>query len=520
MTALPLQDISNTLFSGPEPDFHEDQKLSVPKQDNALTPEEDQKIVNPEIQMAIEPTCNENQLEAPANDMEKGLEECNPAISSPIREEKVQEAKENCEIDTEFNLATKAMKLNDGSVKFENHAEPAEDNNTSNPQELEPETNIHELPQTDPVDNTGLCSNGEQPASEPAIGGKRNYKEYLSTQKAHRLAGSESITSKSSGGIGASKQPPASGRRYMSITGANFSSLRREKIQNRIGSGFSKLQVKRQNLSQSSTSKQQLAQSFENLSGGLSGHPNEQQSHTDVRSNSQSEMSSTMQHSNKETNLRGRVRPFESSHSRALSKGKELNSKATVQRSKSKEQEENASQHHFKASGIPDYSKLAKKGINTKVKPMQITTPIEPKFHTDQRASLKQPSASTESQKKVENSHFKALPMPNLSNPFTPKIQKTTPTECQGFQLQSDKRAKERKHFDEKVKIKVELSKKAQEEEKRRKEEEEIKEIRKSLMFKATPIHHYSEIQIKKSDKPLVQPQSPKFHVRERSVDL
>lgn len=176
-----------------------------------------------------------------------------------------------------------------------------------------------------------------------------------------------------------------------------------------------------------------------------------------------------------------------------------------------KEEQQLRMQRTFKASEIPDYSKLAQQGINQKVQLPKKTCPIEIKFHTDQRASLKTSLSAENSQEDSSKHHFKALPVPDLSRSFKPIIPKRETIEVRTFELQSEKRARERKEFDEAFRKKELEKEKQREEERRRKEEEEIKELRKKLVFKAAPIKNYSKIEIKKSEKPLVIPQAPKL---------
>lgn len=172
-------------------------------------------------------------------------------------------------------------------------------------------------------------------------------------------------------------------------------------------------------------------------------------------------------------------------------------------------------QQKFKATPIPDYTKLAREGMNTNVQPPARTQPVEPKFLTEQRASLRTSISQKSSQE--ESYKFKAQPIPNLSNPFKPKIERPEhPIEFHEFEFHTTKRMQERQEFEEKVNRKQEQLRKQQEEEKQRKQQEEIKALRSQLIFKAAPIKQYAPVQIKPSDKPLVEPESPKFHIRER----
>ncbi|XP_046736428.1 targeting protein for Xklp2 homolog [Diprion similis] len=80
------------------------------------------------------------------------------------------------------------------------------------------------------------------------------------------------------------------------------------------------------------------------------------------------------------------------------------------------------------------------------------------------------------------------------------------------FQLNTDKRAKERKEFDERIKQKeqeVEKLKKEAEAEKLKRTESEIAELRKMAEIQARPMPIYKPPVVIRSEKPLTEPQSP-----------
>lgn len=172
-------------------------------------------------------------------------------------------------------------------------------------------------------------------------------------------------------------------------------------------------------------------------------------------------------------------------------------------------------QRNFKASSIPDYSKLAREGLNTHIEPLKTTQPIEIKLHTEQRAILKQSMSVHHDDEGSSQLREQRLSEQNqIVKPKPPKF------DFHEFDFKTERRARERHDFDGKCHQKLLELRQRSEEERKRKEEEEIRELRKQLVFKATPISHYAPITIKKSDKPLVEPHSPKFHTRERSHHL
>lgn len=87
-----------------------------------------------------------------------------------------------------------------------------------------------------------------------------------------------------------------------------------------------------------------------------------------------------------------------------------------------------------------------------------------------------------------------------------PKLKKTS------VELNTDKRAKQRKDFDDKIKqkeLEEEEYRKKEEEFKLLKEKNEILQIRKMTEVKANPMPIYKPMQILKSKKPLTEAQSP-----------
>jgi len=176
-------------------------------------------------------------------------------------------------------------------------------------------------------------------------------------------------------------------------------------------------------------------------------------------------------------------------------------------RSKSVEQ---APQEQFKARPMPNYKSIPEMKFESKV-----TKPVEFKFITDQRLR----SDKTVS---VEPGTFKALEMPDFSK-IKPPVQShnKSPTKAEGMKLETEKRALTRAEFD-KEKIKAEelaiQEKKLKEFEDLKKSEAEIKELRKSMTFKAREIMKGNPIEIKPSTIPLTIPRAPLLNTNKRAI--
>lgn len=73
------------------------------------------------------------------------------------------------------------------------------------------------------------------------------------------------------------------------------------------------------------------------------------------------------------------------------------------------------------------------------------------------------------------------------TKPFVPKASKKVTTEPIPFKLHSDERSKERRHFDEEMRVELERKAKEEEESRQRQEEHIRRELRKATTFKARP---------------------------------
>lgn len=97
---------------------------------------------------------------------------------------------------------------------------------------------------------------------------------------------------------------------------------------------------------------------------------------------------------------------------------------------------------------------------------------------------------------------------------------KSNPKKVPKFELKTDKRAKDRTEFDEKLKLKEqEMAMKKAEQEKNRllHEKMQIAELRKMMEIKARPMPVYKSLAAIKSAKPLTSPHSPALGVRSRA---
>jgi len=179
-----------------------------------------------------------------------------------------------------------------------------------------------------------------------------------------------------------------------------------------------------------------------------------------------------------------------------------------------RQQELEKSMRQFKASGLPEYDKLARIGVNTHFEPLKLTIPQEIKLRTSERALLHPEIHTPESFYGHENHHFKATAPPDFSHPFVPETGKSRLTEIEEFKLHTERRSLDRAEFDKYLRRREflrDFRKKQLEEEMKRREELEIKELRKRLVFVAQPIRYYSPITIQPCRKPLAIPTSPKL---------
>ncbi|XP_060794540.1 targeting protein for Xklp2 [Neoarius graeffei] len=181
----------------------------------------------------------------------------------------------------------------------------------------------------------------------------------------------------------------------------------------------------------------------------------------------------------------------------------------------------------FKARPLPDFHE-----VNLPEK--KVTEPTKPapfKLSVDERGSLKserwERMIKDELKQQTDAACFKARPNTVVhKEPFVPKKETrsvladtTLSVAGEGFQLSTERRAKERLEFERTLKEKEAL--RAQMEERRAREQEEhekeeITRLRQEQVHKAQPIRRYKPVELKHSEISLTVPQSPNFSDRFR----
>lgn len=131
-----------------------------------------------------------------------------------------------------------------------------------------------------------------------------------------------------------------------------------------------------------------------------------------------------------------------------------------------------------------------------------------------------------EQEKEVEEEqrlfHARSLPKTH-EKPFIPKLEPTPLVEVKEFDLNTARRAEERRAFDDHVKAmetQAEAARKKREEEEKQAEEAEVAKLRKEAEFKAQPIRKYRGVEVKQSDKQLTVPVTPQMIRRQRGASL
>ncbi|KAI1890290.1 hypothetical protein AGOR_G00152220 [Albula goreensis] len=182
----------------------------------------------------------------------------------------------------------------------------------------------------------------------------------------------------------------------------------------------------------------------------------------------------------------------------------------------------------FKAQPLPDFSE-----VHLPAKKVAEPTKMEPfKLAIDERGAAKserwEQQMKDELKQQAEAATFKARPNTVIhKEPFLPKKENrsilenisNTSTVTEGFQLNTERRAKERQEFDRALCEKEALRARLEEEERREREEqekEELARLRQEAVHKAQPIRRYKPVELKKSELSLTVPQSPNFSDRFR----
>ncbi|XP_066558331.1 targeting protein for Xklp2 isoform X2 [Amia ocellicauda] len=174
----------------------------------------------------------------------------------------------------------------------------------------------------------------------------------------------------------------------------------------------------------------------------------------------------------------------------------------------------------FKAQPLPDFNE-----VHLPEKKVIEPTKAEPfKLLIDERGAMKterwEQMMKEELRQQAEAASFKARP--NIvahKEPFVPKKENRAVLVSEGFQLSTERRAKERMEFD-KTMAEKETQRAMKEEEMRRdkeeREKEEIARLRQDQVHKAQPVRRYKKVDLKKSDVILTVPESPNFSDRFR----
>ncbi|TSP79456.1 Targeting protein for Xklp2-B [Bagarius yarrelli] len=181
----------------------------------------------------------------------------------------------------------------------------------------------------------------------------------------------------------------------------------------------------------------------------------------------------------------------------------------------------------FKSKPLPDFHEvhLPEKKVTEPTKPAPF------KLMVDERGSVKserwEQMVKEELKQQAEAACFKARPNTIVhKEPFVPKKENrsilantTNSAVAEGFQLATERRAKERQEFEHTLKEKEALrtemeERRAREEEER--EKEEIARLRQAQEYKAQPIRRYKPVELKHSEMSLTVPMSPNFSDRFR----
>nr|XP_015220521.1 PREDICTED: targeting protein for Xklp2 [Lepisosteus oculatus] len=175
---------------------------------------------------------------------------------------------------------------------------------------------------------------------------------------------------------------------------------------------------------------------------------------------------------------------------------------------------------NFKAQPLPDFSE-----VHLPEKKVAEATKVQPfKLLIDERGAKKtehwEQALKEELRQQAEAASFRARPNTvTHKEPFVPKKENRPTTVTEGFQLSTERRAKERMEFDHIVAEKERQRALKEEEERREQEEkakEEISRLRQEQVHKAQPVRRYKPLELKKSEVSLTVPQSPNFSDRFR----
>nr|XP_014351731.1 PREDICTED: targeting protein for Xklp2 [Latimeria chalumnae] len=181
----------------------------------------------------------------------------------------------------------------------------------------------------------------------------------------------------------------------------------------------------------------------------------------------------------------------------------------------------------FKATPLPDFE-----SIHLPDKKVKSPTNLEPfQLRIDSRGAAKAERwgqmIQEEFKHQKEAACFKARPNVVIhQEPFVPKKENKKPIEnisgsivVEGFELATEKRAKERLEYEKRLAEQEALRERLEQEKLKQQEEQEKEEIgrlRNEIVHKAQPVHKYKSVEVKRSEQQLTIPQSPKFSDRFR----
>ncbi|XP_077368028.1 targeting protein for Xklp2 isoform X2 [Festucalex cinctus] len=174
----------------------------------------------------------------------------------------------------------------------------------------------------------------------------------------------------------------------------------------------------------------------------------------------------------------------------------------------------------FKAQPLPHFDRVSL----PEKKKLEATKPEPFRLLVDQRGTAKNDRLEKmmkEEEKKIkEAAEFKARPNKAIhKEPFQPKKEDRPPVVVESFDLATERRARGRDEFQQRL-CEKEAAIALRAEQMRREEEGKQKlavtELRQQQVHKAQPVRHYKTVEVKKSDVPLTVPQSPNLSDRFR----
>uniref|UniRef100_A0A6I8N3J9 TPX2 microtubule nucleation factor n=1 Tax=Ornithorhynchus anatinus TaxID=9258 RepID=A0A6I8N3J9_ORNAN len=180
----------------------------------------------------------------------------------------------------------------------------------------------------------------------------------------------------------------------------------------------------------------------------------------------------------------------------------------------------------FKAHPLPAFDTVVLPERKVKT-----ATQLEPfHLHTDERGALKaetwKQQLEEDLRQQKEAACFKARPNVIIhQEPFVPRKDSKLATGGEGslriapdgFELATEKRARERQEFEKQL-AELEAQRAQRQEQERQRQEDDRREalakLRQDTVHRANPIRKYRSVEVKPSDQPLTTPVSPKFSDR------